>query len=743
MIRRLLCCFLVVIFPAYVSAQTVRVTSGEHDGFTRLVFDYGTPVEWQVGRNSDGYTLRVQSGSRAYDLDGIFAVIGKTRLAALSQEPETGDIKISLACPCHVFPFEFRAGILVVDLKDGPPPKGSSFEESLSEARQDRFVARPRPRPDTAAGIESVGTQENYNWINLEGKKNSEDQTPFEISDANSTRTSPLETGLDLHPLRETLIENLSRGASQGIVEIAKPVAKPMTPENSFPSAQIRIGPAKTGITRDNTAVNDTLGAKGETCVDDSSLALETWGDETLPFLGQISENRVGLTGEFDRPNPEAVEKLVKLYLYLGFGAEARELARTLASEASNTHIWQSLGSLIDGDFDTENVFLGQAACDGHVALWGLLAEREVQKGDMVNEGAVRLAFSALPLHLRKLLGPILADRFTAMENPDAARALLNSITRAESEKEASAPLMEADLSLKAGESEAAEAIASTLLADPGREHPNALIAFTKARVAQGLPISKEIVVALEAFGKDYAGTELEDQIEEALMLALASSGEFDPAFAKLVNFPKQLNNVWSILVAQADDDTFLSHAVLLDDTRLPMVAEETGLAVARRLSGLGLGTAAAHWLSGIEDPDPILSAQIALQNRDGAAALALIAGREDKVASEIRLQSLDLVGENKLKAKAMLESGDEAAAALAFAKEADWQSVALLEQTAWKALASDVATRSADAAPVSTQGLTLENAHELVLLGESSRAEIKDLLDAFPAPKQDLVTGW
>ncbi len=36
------------------NAAPVLVKSGEHDGFTRLVMEYDGPVEWSVGRNSDG-----------------------------------------------------------------------------------------------------------------------------------------------------------------------------------------------------------------------------------------------------------------------------------------------------------------------------------------------------------------------------------------------------------------------------------------------------------------------------------------------------------------------------------------------------------------------------------------------------------------------------------------------------------------------------------------------------------------
>ena len=51
MIRLLL---LLLCLAAPASAQAVRVTSGAHEGFTRVVLQYGQTVDWQVGRTADG-----------------------------------------------------------------------------------------------------------------------------------------------------------------------------------------------------------------------------------------------------------------------------------------------------------------------------------------------------------------------------------------------------------------------------------------------------------------------------------------------------------------------------------------------------------------------------------------------------------------------------------------------------------------------------------------------------------------
>ena len=123
---------LALCWGGLANAGPVAVTSGEHDGFTRLVFDFGAPVEWQVGRSADGYEVAITGATPAYDLRGIFQLIGRSRLAAIWPDPQTGNLRIGIACACHALPFEFRPGIVVIDLRDGPPPRGSSFELSLA-----------------------------------------------------------------------------------------------------------------------------------------------------------------------------------------------------------------------------------------------------------------------------------------------------------------------------------------------------------------------------------------------------------------------------------------------------------------------------------------------------------------------------------------------------------------------------------------------------------------------------------
>ena len=106
-------------FTTLATAAPVVVKSGEHDGFTRLVLEYQSPVDWLVGRTEDGYALRIANETPNYVLTETFKVIGKSRLAGISTDPASGVLNLAIACACYAIPFEFRPGIVVIDT-NGP-----------------------------------------------------------------------------------------------------------------------------------------------------------------------------------------------------------------------------------------------------------------------------------------------------------------------------------------------------------------------------------------------------------------------------------------------------------------------------------------------------------------------------------------------------------------------------------------------------------------------------------------------
>lgn len=704
-----------LLLAAPSSAAPVQVTSGEHDGFTRLVLNYGRVVDWQMGRSDDGYELQLDGLNPSYDLRQAFDLIGKSRLAAIWVDPNTGALHVGLACACHAIPFEFRPGIVVIDLKDGPPPKGSAFELALdgSEARPLAAPppARPKPRP----------MQGNYDWQRLAYENM---QPTAQLPESHQPEILPPDPALN--PLRESLLHQMAQGAAQGVVSMQKPGDRPPLPQSEFPLAQIRIGDQPGNVLRKDGSVKPDLTATGDACIPAESLNIAEWGDETRPLADQFAEAKAGLIGEFDRPEPEAVARNIRFQLYVGFGVEARQTLDAFADDASDGPTLRALSYLLDGGADPDHLFRGMTACEGPAALWAMLEYPAPTKGESVATGAVRLAFSALPLHLRRLIGPRLAERFLELGDGDSARAFQDAILRAPSDRGAEVALMEANLNLHQGNAAEAEAKLSPLLADPGPNTPEALIALTEARSAQNLPITPDVAESLQAILPDYRDTALAPKLNRALVLAHAASGDFETAFAGLAESPDTGPKIWELAVTLAPDDVFLTLAVLDDSTALPPLSDDLRQSIARRVLGLGLAHPALRWLDGLANPDPILKAQIALGRGDGRSALVALAGLEGEEAQALSLRALEIIGQEAPRAIALNKAEKPEDAALALARAGDWAGLADSTVESWQVMARQLA-------PSSTAGPPLAKGHDLLTAGETTRSAITALLASLP----------
>ena len=91
-------------------AETARVTGGEHEDFTRIVIQARDSQDWRFGRTIDGYELQLGDDVTDFDLSRAFEKIRRTRLNAVSRDPETGRLRLSMACACHAVAFECRRG---------------------------------------------------------------------------------------------------------------------------------------------------------------------------------------------------------------------------------------------------------------------------------------------------------------------------------------------------------------------------------------------------------------------------------------------------------------------------------------------------------------------------------------------------------------------------------------------------------------------------------------------------------
>lgn len=714
--RALIACFWLML-AAPVAAQIVTVKSGEHDSFSRLVLFLPSPVDWQFGRTKKGYELRLPGKGQSFDLSQVYDLIPRTRLASIAVDPVSSALQLELGCACHAMPFEFRPGIIVIDLKDGPPPSASSFELALDGGP----LPVLGPPADVLPRRNSSEPAVSYDWMSA--AKEEAGKTPAAL---------PGLANPEVESLRDALLRQLSQGAAQGLVEIAEPF-KGTIGAVIDPKAQLRIGASPGFVAEVERPRKGTLLPRGEECLPDERTDIAAWADER-PVAEQIAEAQAGLIGEFDLPDAVAVDRAIKFYLNIGFGAEAAQLISAMPEDSEDRNIWRSMAKSLDRVADPEGAFKGMQVCDTAAAMWAVLAMPQLRVTDNARSAAVLRTFSALPLHLRRYLGPFLADQFIGIGDAATARALRDAIVRATGDAGPGVALMEADLDIAEGKPEAATAKLETLVAQSGPVTTEALLSLVDAQLKQDKPIKPETVTALAALMHEHKGTESEPRIRRAHLLAEASAGDFESAFDQLETVPDAAADLWHLLAEKGPDSAVLAHAILPADRAPPGASVETRKRLADRLLGLGFPDQALTWLDREGRVDPLLAAKAELERKGGQAALRLIAGQTGAEAEALRGNALAGLDEPGQAATAFAAAGDAAAQMRALGWSRDWPGLAANGPEAWRAAAQLVTTPSPEA-QASEPSTPLARSRALLAESAAARQTIEALLSKVPAP--------
>ena len=736
--------FLLLAQPAM--SQTIQVNSGEHDGFSRLVFLVPARAEWELFRQDQGYELQLPDASPRFVLDEVFQRLSRTRLTAIYADPESGGLRLEIGCDCYALAYELRTGVLVVDIMDGTPPEGSSYELSASGEKLPPILAsgrdlptlRPKLRPDSvdadpieAVEEDTVGLPSEQDWRSA---ARDAVQTP---------QPEPLATSdPELTAMRDALLWQLSRSAAKGRIDIVPPGEAGVSPIAPASSDQIRITGVP-GMSAETEADPGGMTEDGSKCFEQDQVNIAAWGAD-LPVAQAMGGIRAELIGEFDRPQLEAVSRAVRYLLFLGFGAEARQMLSALNISEPDRPLWEAMSFILDAEEPPQRVFDGMTNCDSDVALWAVLATPSLAPARIVQTKAVLRAFSALPLHLRRHLGPGLADRFLRADDPATARAIRDAIERAETPSDLEVQLMDARIDLANGEEDAAIEKLRPLLEGNDSAGVAAAIALAGAQTRNGGILSPDLVTALESFLAEGRNGPDEVALTAALALGYASQDRFDLAFALVPPLSKAAKPVWQRLAQFGGKSSLLSYGIQAGQDALPEADGSTDLEIAARLIALGFAKEANLWIAEprrTEDGDRarLLRAQAALQQRNGRAALQELAGLEGDDALQLKGQALALLGDGEAVA-AFLQAGDVENASAAARQAGDWAQVANLDPSEpWRVMAKQVLAPDAPEplpSAQSTEGLGVLGEGRLALqVSADLRAVMTRLLsEAFDA---------
>lgn len=427
--RRALWLAALVLSPFVATAETVRVQTGEHADFTRVVLTLPAGPNWEVRRGESGYDIRLP-GASAFELARFYDLVPRTRIAEVAQSADGETLSLDVDCLCNIDAFIYLDRFLVVDVRDGAPDPLSPFEietpadevatNAPSAGRQFQIVPNPliplfvpapamgASQPETASVEESISTDL--------------------IASEEEVALPEESSGFDINQLSADIAQSVARALSEGLI------GPPRAVERDEGLQDIAITAATLpGITmRTSREQASGTGAVMQdqqqlACVPDDQLAIEDWADERS-FSVQLRALADGLFAE-DAPTDEAaLIAFARFYLYFGFAEEAAQLLQADGRNSVATQLLATLAQVMMGGEVADPRFRQQVACDGRVALWALLTSGELDAESRSQTAMIVSDFRRLPPEVKALVGPRLAEVFLEAGDVDAAMQILGRV---------------------------------------------------------------------------------------------------------------------------------------------------------------------------------------------------------------------------------------------------------------------------------------------------------------------------
>ena len=606
--------------------------------------DFETLPDWEARQVGRSQRITFSDANLRFDISRAFRLIGRERIGDIRLIE--GGLEFDIACDCSFSVAHVAENAIAAEVR----PRGSSkgAQTAVIEA------LRPPVIENDVVSLPSINTLERMPKPTMGDSPKHDDL--FDTSSVLHFERGLLAPGLDdalqqrsKSVAIELLGRQLSRAVAQGLVDADPNVLSRSPPERRSTSALENRSnlSVSTGIDR---AINPNLNnipptAAGAICVPNSLVNVNSWGETSDPqALGRYRSAAIAEDGGLDS---DGAIKLARFYIAMGFGAEAKTVASHLDDDR-NREILTALGDIIDIGFSDTALFDGQSQCDGIVALWAMLARPDSTELPE-NTDKVLATFSSLAPHLRSHLGPRLSETFRNAGRNEAARSVINAMTRGGDVTNKSA-LATARLNLESSLAEQARDTLTDLSVGTDVTAAEALLELLKdAEDRQMAPNPAWVTDDVPSLVRAIEGTEVAAELNIAGLRGKIALGMFEDFRNKLAQDGPGLDAASRVELAKqalaeavlsASSEDFLKTEVglsrILNRKDLPM---QMRLRVSERLLALGLPKRALEYLGNNpgDDQERELKARVYLERDDPNAAIGLLEGRQS-TASQLEL---------------------------------------------------------------------------------------------------------
>lgn len=731
------------IVASQAAARVVEVRSGEHDTFSRIVLPIPVGTKWALKQTSNIAELYVELPDIQYDTSQVFRRIPRNRLLELSQHQPEKILRMKIGCECKVIAFTQSGALLVVDIQDAEIPN-SQVPSNAKETSGFKFR--------TVASGNMTGPVLAWN-LQSEISDDPIEATQQYIADklpVISLTEQNIQQSANVSGLR--LISQIERAAAQGLLTpniriVGVQDTNNASNFNSINSETIMgkiVSPIQISVTSitgrgSNVASNDVLShpsAHQSFCTPPNLVAIPDWGNDQ-PFGTQIGNRRMNLFGEFDNVRQQGVMELTQNLLYFGFGTEAQKALELFKGDGQTRRVFNALAEILDyGHTVSDNPFFEEQDCNSDVALWAFLAETETLRSDTLNTKAILTAFMRLPNHLKVLVGPDLARKFSDTQNFQSADIVLRMANRTLERSDPALDLVKANSELEHKGSVTAPQQLLAIAQSGTEKSPQALIDFVEAQNNTNKAIPPDIPDLIGAYFSEFRNSEISPNLRRAHILSLALTGRFTEAFQTYFEKDDHVNettlpHVMRLLAERADDITFLRFALAPIEIAGQGFSVDLQNSIAARLIKLGFLVSAANLLneSNVDTADDdrrIMKAQIAISENMPHRALAALMGVSHPKAKNLRTEALLKIGDFSNAGILLETNGVDSGRAFWLAE--NWDAVLRDDDSQFLEAAILAKTLTSTVAETTVLG-PLASAHALADNSLAIRSNISDLL--------------
>ena len=659
--RFFLSALFLILSPLISSASPIVVTSGQHAGFTRIVFANVERKSWTISEGPSSIRLDFDEHQDGFDTAGVYRRIGRETVAGI--DLDGSGIVLRLGCDCSFTTFEEKGGLIVVDITAAGKIATDYFSQERDSDGVLSFVGGDRrlPVPEEPAMEEDGNSSEMFASIEQSDDILPERAGSFFALDIED----PVVDAADLSEAMEDVASRISGSITRGILDLrvdSLPIlAREKSPQVSFASPYQRL-PTSSGTQSElqhghNIQVSSSLDTLVEqignagsidtsrSCPDPQALDPLTWS-EGSDYNAELSRLLPRAFDDRDQIDLDRLTELVRLHLYYGLGAEAKYYMSLTNEELEDHNVLIAIADTIDAGYSQHPELLGNLEdCGKYGALWTALVEREPRHFSPDQVRSQLLALHALPAHLRKILGPQLAKRQLQTETYEAAQTALRLVKRipdamtGEYQTAAAELGSIADQPVKDGSTDLVVKSNSDLSAV-------ALIQAIDDAFEGGQKSDHADLELIDSYIFQYRDSELSPQLRRAKILALILLGEYLDAYQEIerIATDDRFADISKITVAIAEralenlgDYGFAVFYYYLESNPTKLVPPDVSQAMALRMQGLGFQKAGQDPVQNL-DYDLLSEAQL---NQSNVSSPNLDNSDLDSKRSSVEAESL------------------------------------------------------------------------------------------------------